>query len=400
MKQLKNRKTLTLVLCLILVSVFTLTIAYAALNAVLTIQGSSQVSSAEWDIHLANPVVKSGSATTDEPTLTNGKSLTFSTTLNMPGDFYEFTVDVINAGSIDAMIEKVTKTPELTADQAKYLKYEVSYANGEELTTKQLVKKNSSVSLKIRVEYRRDINSSDLSISNETLNLGLQVDYIQSDGSNDNIIVGNIYETGKEICFDTECFYVISSDENTVTMLAKYNLHLGHQVNSIDTYGEPSLNTLRHPMGNQDATATAASFDENGRFTSFPWIGTVAFSTSNYWANTINSYPYYVYDSNSALYLYLDSYEYYLDTLEITLQEIRVINQEDLTALGCNLSNLQCDPKNDWLLSTSYWTGIAYSDEYMYFVGKNIGIASSGIPNIKHVVGVRPVIVISKDYFN
>ena len=146
MKQLKNRKTLTLVLCLILVSVFTLTIAYAALNAVLTIQGSSQVSSAEWDIHLANPVVKSGSATTDEPTLTNGKSLTFSTTLNMPGDFYEFTVDVINAGSIDAMIEKVTKTPELTADQAKYLKYEVSYANGEELTTKQLVKKNSSVS--------------------------------------------------------------------------------------------------------------------------------------------------------------------------------------------------------------------------------------------------------------
>ena len=228
----------------------------------------------------------------------------------------------------------------------------------------------------------------------------MQVDYIQSDGSNDNIIVGNIYETGKEICFDTECFYVISSDENTVTMLAKYNLHLGHQVNSIDTYGEPSLNTLRHPMGNQDATATAASFDENGRFTSFPWIGTVAFSTSNYWANTINSYPYYVYDSNSALYLYLDSYEYYLDTLEITLQEIRVINQEDLTALGCNLSNLQCDPKNDWLLSTSYWTGIAYSDEYMYFVGKNIGITSSGIPNIKHVVGVRPVIVISKDYFN
>ena len=127
---IKDRKVLTLGLCLILVCVFTLTIAYAALNAVLTIQGSAQVTSADWDIHLANPKVTNGSVTTTVPTLATGKSLTFSTTLNMPGDFYEFTVDVVNSGSIDAMIEKVTKTPELTADQAKYLNYEVSYQNG------------------------------------------------------------------------------------------------------------------------------------------------------------------------------------------------------------------------------------------------------------------------------
>ena len=42
---IKDRKILTLGLCLVAFCVFTLTIAYAALNAVLTIQGSAQVTS-------------------------------------------------------------------------------------------------------------------------------------------------------------------------------------------------------------------------------------------------------------------------------------------------------------------------------------------------------------------
>ena len=102
---LKDRKTLTLGLCLILVSVFTLTVAYSALSAVLTINGNARVSAANWDIYLNNPRVTSGSVTTDVPVIKTSSTLEFSTTLNMPGDFYEFTVDVVNAGSIDALIE-------------------------------------------------------------------------------------------------------------------------------------------------------------------------------------------------------------------------------------------------------------------------------------------------------
>ena len=154
---IKDRKVLTLGLCLVAVCVFTLTIAYSALNAVLTIQGSAQVTSADWDVHLANPIVKNGSVTTTVPTLTTGKSLTFSTTLNMPGDFYEFTVDVVNGGDIDAMIENVIKTPELTTEQAKFLKYEVSYQNGEAITTKQLLAKDTTMPIKVRIEYRKDL---------------------------------------------------------------------------------------------------------------------------------------------------------------------------------------------------------------------------------------------------
>ena len=72
---LKDRKTLSLVLCLVLVSVFTLTVAYSALNAVLTISGNARVSAADWDIYLNNPRVTSGSATTDVPVIKTSSTL-------------------------------------------------------------------------------------------------------------------------------------------------------------------------------------------------------------------------------------------------------------------------------------------------------------------------------------
>ena len=144
-----NRKILSIILCIVMISVFSLTIAYAALNSVLNISGSAEVSASSWDVYLLNVQVKSGSVNSDKPVINEGNTVSFSTTLNMPGDFFEFTVDVVNNGSIDAMIDSVTKSPTLSSSQAKYLNYIIEYQNGEAITTKQLVKKNSYVRLKL-----------------------------------------------------------------------------------------------------------------------------------------------------------------------------------------------------------------------------------------------------------
>ena len=56
-KILQDRKTLYLILGLVLVSVFTLSIAYAAMSAVLEIHGNSEVVASSWDIHLENAKV-------------------------------------------------------------------------------------------------------------------------------------------------------------------------------------------------------------------------------------------------------------------------------------------------------------------------------------------------------
>ena len=132
----RDRKTLYMVLSVLVLSVFTLTMAYAALSTTLQINGNAEVSSASWDIYLDNIQLNSQSVTTTAPTITDSKTATFSTTLSKPGDFYEFTIDVVNNGSIDAMIASVTKTPELSDTQKKYLNYIVEYQNGKSISTK------------------------------------------------------------------------------------------------------------------------------------------------------------------------------------------------------------------------------------------------------------------------
>ena len=81
---IKDRKFLITTLSLVMVCVFTLSIAYAALNAVLTIQGNAEVVASTWNIYLDNPRVTVGSSTTNLPVIKTSSTLEFSTTLNMP----------------------------------------------------------------------------------------------------------------------------------------------------------------------------------------------------------------------------------------------------------------------------------------------------------------------------
>ena len=179
----KNKKFLYIILTVIVISIFTLTVVYAALSTQLTISGNADVVGSTWDVHLENPIVTSGSVSDTLPTITNSSKATFNATLNVPGDFYEFTIDVVNDGSIDAMIDSVVKTPELTAEQSKYFNYDITYQNGESITTKQLVNSGSFVRLKVRLEYKKDLTASDLPTSNVSLSLGCTLIYSQADNN-------------------------------------------------------------------------------------------------------------------------------------------------------------------------------------------------------------------------
>lgn len=234
-----NRKVLYTVLGILMASVLTLTVVYAALSTTLNINGQAEVMASNWDIYLDNIQLNSNSASKNLPTITTPNTASFTSTLNIPGDFYEFTIDVVNNGTIDAMIESVTKTPELTDAQKKYLNYIVEYQNGESISTKQLVVKKSFVRLKVRIEFRNDISPSELPTQEEILNLSFRVNYVQSDengtGVKDDgvlknkldIISGNLETVGSEVAIGHEHFYIISGDEDSVTMLAKYNLYVG-----------------------------------------------------------------------------------------------------------------------------------------------------------------------------
>ena len=381
-----DRKVLYGILSIVLVCIFTLTIAYAALFAVLTISGNAEVVASTWDIHLDNIKVMDGSVSENTPTITSGTTATFSVTLNMPGDFYEFTIDVVNNGSIDAMIDGVSKTS--IYNESKYLNYIVEYQNGESINTKQLVSKNSFVRLKVRVEYRKDLNASDLPTSAVTKTLSFTVNYSQSDGTGSSVSDNGVdlYAVGTEKCFGSECFYIISSDEDTVTMLAKYNLYVSGSYNDSTkkwaAYGDEAT-------GKQDSNMIG--WISGGTL----YLGTEKFSSTNYWSSTVSNYPAYVYNENAVSYNYVENYKNYLSTLGVTIREARLITNEELELLGCSSLNNDCLSAPSWVYATSYWTGTVSS---AFEVGRVFTDGRFKYLDYSYDAGggCRPVIVVDK----
>ena len=52
-------------------------------------------------------------------------------------DYENFTVDVVNQGTIPAMIDSFSITPTLTAEQANYFEYSATYSDGTAIAEKQ-----------------------------------------------------------------------------------------------------------------------------------------------------------------------------------------------------------------------------------------------------------------------
>ena len=392
----RDRKTLYIVLSIVTLSVLTLTVVYAALSTTLNINGNAEVTAANWDIYLDNVQLNSNSATTNAPTITNKTTASFQTTLSKPGDFYEFTIDVVNNGSIDAMIDSVTKTPELSDTQKKYLNYIVEYQNGESIATKQLVAKKSFVRLKVKVEYRKDLIAADLPTTAETLNLSFKVNYTQSDDSNENTTIDNNgklikvvsgdYDTvGSDICIGEECFYVISSDEDSVTMFSKYNLYVGGVYNNGWTaYGAEAT-------GIQNSKMRAWVLNEQ------EYNGCMPFSENAYWES--ESYPKYIYNENSNLYIPIENYKNYLVSLGVDIISARLIKREELEILECNLDgNCKISPYS-WVYYTTYWIGTAVDDNCLMYIDSNGYFDNKHCSVTNLARGVRPVIKILKSQF-
>ena len=161
------------------------TVGYAALSTTLSITGKGTLSKNSWDIHFENLVIvgNGASAVTTAPTIDSTKTkVSFNITLSKPGDSYEFTVDAVNKGTIDAMLSGFSATS-LTTDQQKYLTYTVTYGDGATISTKDYLKKGTSETIRVRVRFRDDLTATDLPSSAETLNLTATLVYVQADST-------------------------------------------------------------------------------------------------------------------------------------------------------------------------------------------------------------------------
>ena len=180
----KNKKVTTY---FILISLLLIGIIYAILQANLQINGIAKIKSNTWDIHFDNVQINENSVSigTGDSAATidseNNCKVDFSVTLSLPGDFYEFTVDVVNAGSIDAMIDSIGnsfKVDGVDSDIPDYLNYTVTYSNGAAITTKHKLASNTTETYKVRVEYKTNIEELP---SASTLTMSVEIVYVQAD---------------------------------------------------------------------------------------------------------------------------------------------------------------------------------------------------------------------------
>ena len=387
-----SRRTLYIVLSIVLISVFTLTIAYAALSVTLNISGSAEVASSNWDVHLDNVKVAKGSVSGNVPTITNGITVSFSTNLTTPGDFYEFTIDVVNDGSIDAMINSINKSPTLSAAQAKYLKYEITYQNGESINTKQLVKSGSFVRLMVRVEFRKDINPSDLPSAAESLNLSFSVNYVQSDGSgsdvnNNGAVISNPkFAVGEEFCIGDECFYVLEDDGTIVTAITKYNLEVGEIVTGPFLY-----DSIDEPSGIQSKTTLLSEIECSGGMYTCLNPSWLVYGTTDYYGGDFEeeNYPADIYRPEFEIAVYVNNYVNYIVSLGGNVLNSRLITLKELNDFGCTVED--CTSAPAFLKDLVYWTGTA-SDLYSVYYVNDSKLYSSGVAGDEYTAGVRPVL--------
>lgn len=180
---MKKKSGKKVVLSLLALLLLTITVGYAALSTTLNINGTSKINNATWDVHFANLEVTSGSVSaTKAATIDSGKTaIDYNVELIKPGDFYEFTVDVTNTGTIDAKLGEAPILSGVSAAQDIYTNYTVKYSdNDTAINANDKLAAGATKKLKVRVEFdRENITNSQLPTEAQTLDLKFAMNYVQ-----------------------------------------------------------------------------------------------------------------------------------------------------------------------------------------------------------------------------
>lgn len=180
-----------LIIVLFLISVFGL--GFAFLQTSLNISGVTSVDRHSWSVHWDTESVSLGSSsgvTLNEPYYFSDNDTVFhyDLTLEKPGDFAYADIDVVNEGTLDVMIQNISITinglsyPEETSLPA-YMDYDVSYSDGYEVESNQLLAANSSESMRLRFDFKRDIANSELPETAQSISITYRINYVQADAN-------------------------------------------------------------------------------------------------------------------------------------------------------------------------------------------------------------------------
>ena len=210
----------------------------------------------------------------------------------------------------------------------------------------------------------------------------------------------------------TESFYVMTNEDNEITMLAMYNLDVGNVRTRDENWHWSDLTPIENPTNKQSELAKGWVSDEGYEWYEAIHYGLVVFYNEeySYWdpngeLSFEENYPQWVYDERSNLYQYINEYERILkDEMKVNSAKTSLISYEQLIDLGCDSEMWTCgpdwgygaleNPSPEWVYSTSYWTGSADDTDFVWDVYSDGGF-DRNFYGADDGFGVRPVVTIS-----
>jgi uncharacterized membrane protein len=177
----KNLNGSTLSILFLSIAFIVMSVGFALYAQKLDISGVTTAKKASWLVQFKENTYTetAGSVAANTHTL-NTTAMTYNVTLN-PGEFYEFTVDVENAGTIAANLKSITLSS--LAEAKNYIKYTLTYddtaytSTTDEITNELAV--GATKTVKVRVEYVFPEDAAQLPSDDVTLTLTASLDYVQ-----------------------------------------------------------------------------------------------------------------------------------------------------------------------------------------------------------------------------
>lgn len=181
---------------IIFLLILSISIGFAILSSNLSIGSSLTIADASFDVHFDNVEKVAYTAENDTYTYSeNNTILNFEIPLDKPGEYADYKIYVVNAGTIDATLDTFTVT--IPSEVQNYLNYSLTYYNGTNPTSGDLLRKGTNIPLKLHVEYKYDVDNF---IPLETSTVTVSMSYKQPQ-SVDNKYVWNFDYQGAEQTF-------------------------------------------------------------------------------------------------------------------------------------------------------------------------------------------------------
>ena len=193
MRRRNRRKKINIIFVLIMM-VLIARVGYSALLSNLKVNGTSSVSTISWDVHFENVASTSSSNVTpttapSAPPSSKVTTLTYAVTFENPGDVYEFTVNVKNGGTIDAMISSFTNQVKVgngswSNNLPNYLDYSVKYSDDKEIQAGHALGAGKTETIKVRTGVKSGLADSVYQeAAGKTLSFQVTLNYRQADGT-------------------------------------------------------------------------------------------------------------------------------------------------------------------------------------------------------------------------